>query len=239
MKRIFILIGLALLLQGCRAALLYTSNNIPIPLLKEQKETQIAGEYGMNGTNFNLVASPFENVAISLSGIYNKTTKKSQVSENGYEDKTSHNYSEGAIGYYQQQNEKYITELYIGYGRGNGSDMNYEQYIFENKVHSNLSFGKFEKYFFQANYGSRDKNFAVGFALRFSYLNFYQLVKVNDGVIKYPSKREALFIEPAIFGRVGGENIQLEVQVLFPYAQKDIDFDYKGFIISTGLRFIL
>jgi len=37
---------------------------------------------------------------------------------------------------------------------------------------------------------------------------------------------------------VGGKNIQLEVQVLFPYAQKDIDFNYKGFIISTGLRFI-
>ncbi|MFA4923140.1 MAG: membrane lipoprotein lipid attachment site-containing protein, partial [Ignavibacteriaceae bacterium] len=196
MKRIFIFFSLVLLLQGCQSALLYTSNNIPIPLLQEERETQIAVEYGMNGENFNLVASPFEHVALSLSGNYDKVSKKSEVSENGYEDKSSHNYSEGAIGYYEQATDKYIVEAYIGYGRGDGSDVNYEQYPFSNKVHSNLSFGKFEKYFFQTNVGSRNKNFTTGFAFRFSYLNFYQFVKVNDGVTNYPSKKEALIFEP-------------------------------------------
>jgi len=238
MKKIFGILILVLILQGCRSAMLYTSNNIPIPLMHEVRETQIAVEYGMNGTNINIVASPLENVALSFSGITNKISEKSNVSEDGYQDENSHNYSEIAVGYYSKINEKYIAEFYTGYGRGSGRDQNFVNYFLGNKIHSNLSEGKFDKYFLQANFGSREKNLTIGFALRFSYLNFYQLIKENDGVLIFPSKKEGLFVEPALFARFGGKNIMLELQFLFPYAQKDIDFDYRGIIISTGLRFI-
>ena len=238
MKRIFILLVLALFSHGCRTALLYTSNNLPTPLMKEERETQFSGAYGMNGVNFNLAASPLENIAISISGNFDKTTKKSQISKNGYDDSYRHTYSEGAVGYYQQLDEKFITEFYVGYGRGDASDKNYEQYFLSSTVHENFSTGKFEKYFLQTNFGSKYNNMTAGFAIRLSYLAFYQLVKENDGIVTYPSKKEALFFEPALFGSFGGKNVQFEIQLLFPYAQKDIDFDYKGFILSTGVRFI-
>jgi len=239
MKKIILLFCAALLLQGCRTALLYTSNTIPIPLLKEVRETQIAAEYGTNGVNVNVAASPMENFAFSLSSNSDNISQKSDIYLDGYKDERNFKYTEGAVGYYFQLDEKYISEVYTGYGRGTASDKFYEQTFLSSTVHAKSSSGKFDKYFVQANFGSRGKNLATGFAFRLSYSKFYELTRINDGVRTNPSKVESFFFEPAVFARFGGKNVLLEFQLLFPYAQKDIDFDYRNIIVSTGVRFIL
>lgn len=80
-----------------------------------------------------------------------------------------------------------------------------------------------------------------------AYVNFFEITKyhdtgisfpLNEGNPTFPSQKAAVFFEPAIFAKIGGKNVQLEVEVMFPYTQKDIDFDYKGYLIATGLRFI-
>ncbi|MCK9425826.1 MAG: hypothetical protein M0Q21_07310 [Ignavibacteriaceae bacterium] len=237
MKKIMIVLTL-LLLNGCRSALLYTTNSIPVPLIQNQGETQISGQYGTNGKSFNLVSSPLKNISVSIAGNYDNVTKKSEISEKDLEDKNSHKYTEVAVGYSDFLSETFIGETFAGYGRGEAKDQYFEQYAFSSKIHENLAEGKYEKYFIQGNLGQRKSDFATGFALRLSYVSFFELMKIKDGVNSFPSSKEFLIFEPAIFAKIGGKNLKLEVEVIFPYTAKDIDFDYQSLVISAGLRFI-
>lgn len=237
MKKIFIVLIL-LLVTGCRSALLYTTNNIPVPLVQKQGETQISGQYGTNGKSFNLVASPLKNISISIAGNYDNVSSKSEISDKALEDKKSHKYTEVAVGYSDFVSETFIGEAFAGYGRGGSKDQYFEQYAFSSKIHENLAEGRYEKYFIQGNLGQRKSDFTTGFALRLSYLSFFELMKIKDGVTSFPSVNEFMIFEPAIFAKIGGKNLKLEVEVMFPYTAKDIDFDYQSLVISAGLRFI-
>jgi len=253
MKKIVLLLSVIVLFHGCRSALLYTTNNIPIPLVKKQGETQISGQYGTNGKSFNLVSSPLKNISVSIAGNYDNVTVNSNIEDKNLEDKNTHNYTEVAIGYYDDLSESIMGEAFVGYGLGDANDDYYEQHqtggIFSSKysITRDRAFGKYAKYFLQANLGKKNEVFTTGFAIRVSYVNFFEMTKfhdeganlpLNEGSPTFPSKRAAVFFEPAIFAKIGGKNLQLEVEVMFPYTQKDIDFDYKGYLIATGLRFI-
>ena len=253
MKKTILILGIALFVQGCRSALLYTTNNIPIPLVKKQGETQFSGQYGTNGKSFNLVASPLEHISLSIAGNYDNVTLNSDIPDIKLEDKSSHNYTEVALGYFDDVSESIISEAFVGYGQGDANDEYYQRknigsffsskYVFS-RTHA---FGKYEKYFMQINLGKKNELFTTGFALRFSYVNFFELTKIHaphsnfpliDEPPTFPAKRATLFFEPAIFAKFGGKNIQLEIEVMFPHAQKDVDYDYKSYLIATGLRFI-
>ena len=237
MKKILIILSIVFL-NGCRSALLYTTNNIPVPLVQNQGETQISGQYGMNGKSFNLVSSPLKNISVSIAGNYDNVTEKSEISEKDLEDKNSHKYTEVAVGYSDFVSETYIGEAFAGYGRGESKDQYFEQYAFSSKIHENLAEGKYEKYFIQGNLGQTKSNLTTGFALRLSYVSFFELMKIKDGATSFPSVKEFMIFEPAIFAKIGGKNLKLEVEVMFPYTARDIDFDYQNLVISAGLRFI-
>ncbi len=252
MKKIMIVLSL-LFLNGCRSALLYTTNNIPVPLIQNQGETQISGQYGTNGKSFNLVSSPLENISVSIAGNYDNVSVNSNIPDKNLEDTNTHNYTEVAVGYYDDLSESILGEAFAGYGLGDAKDEYYERHqtggIFSSKYNYSLdrAFGKYEKYFLQANLGKKNGVYTTGFAIRVSYVNFFEIIKyhdvginfpLNEGVPTFPSKTSAVFFEPTIFAKIGGKNLQLEVEVMFPYTQKDIDFDYKGYLIATGLRFI-
>ncbi|MCK9211425.1 MAG: hypothetical protein M0P61_11365 [Ignavibacteriaceae bacterium] len=237
MKKIIGILSVVIL-QGCGSELLYTTNNIPIPLVQKQGETQISGQYGTNGKSFNLVSSPLEHISLSIAGNYDKVTINSNDFDTKKEDKNSHNYTEVAIGYFDNVSESIVGEAFVGYGRGDGMDQYYQRQEFSSIVHNNFGYGKYDKYFVQANLGNKNNAITTGFAIRLSYVDFLELMKTSDGVTTFPSGKEALFFEPALFGKIGGKNLQLEVEVMFPYTQKGIDFDYRNFVISTGLRFI-
>lgn len=237
MKKIFLVLIL-LLVTGCRSALLYTTNNIPIPLVEKRGETQISGQYGMNGKSFNLVASPLNNISVSIAGNYDDVSSKSEISDKTLEDKNSHKYMEVAFGYSDILSETFIGEIFTGYGRGESKDQYFEEYAFSSKIHENFAEGKYEKYFIQGNLGQRKSVLTTGFALRLSYVSFFELLKIKDGVTSFPSAKEFMIFEPAIFAQLGEKNLKFEIEVMFPYTNKDIDFDYKSLVISAGVRFI-
>lgn len=253
MKIIIVVLSVIVLFHGCRSALLYTTNNIPIPLVKTQGETQISGQFGTNGKSFNLVSSPLKNISVSIAGNYDNVTVNSDIPDKNLENKNMHNYTEIAVGYYDDIAESIMGEAFLGYGQGDAKDDYYERHQTGGLFSSKYSFtrdrasGKYDKYFLQANLAKKNEVFTTGFAIRVSYVNFFELTKYHDvganfplteGVQTFPSKRGAVFFEPAIFAKIGGKNVQLEVELMFPYTQKDIDFDYKGYLIATGLRFI-
>ena len=252
MNKILLALSVAILYQGCRSPLVYITNNIPIPLIERVGETQMAGQYGTNGKSFNLVSSPLDYVSISIAGNYDNATVNSGIPDKKLENNNIHNYTEVAVGYYGVPSDSYIGEVFAGYGWGDGKDDYYEQnssFLFGSNlvVHHDISYGKYEKYFLQANLGKKNNLFTTGFALRLSYVNFYELTKIheegatlplNQRSPTFPSKKEALFFEPTFFAKISGKNVELEIEVMFPYTSKDIDFDYKSYLISTGLRFI-
>jgi len=209
--------------------------------MHEAKETQISAAYGANGTNFNIVVSPTDNFAVSVSRNYGKVSNESFSDPKGYTDMNTHSYTEGAVGYYDHFNGNFIFEAYAGLGRGEGKDQYYRDegpWFGAPIIREYLSSGKFEKYFVQANIGTRDEHVATGFALRISKVNFLQLTKMKEGISEDISKKQALFFEPAFYGRFGSGMINAEIEIVLPYTQNDIDFDYRTFIISVGLRFI-
>lgn len=115
MKKLLIILSIVFL-HGCRSALLYTTNNIPVPLIQNQGETQVSGQYGTNGKSFNLVSSPLKNISFSIAGNYDNVSVNSNIPDKNLEDKNTHNYTEVAIGYYDDLSESIMGEAFVGYG---------------------------------------------------------------------------------------------------------------------------
>jgi|GEM_PF-2242676 len=226
-------------LTGCDSSLLYLSNNVPIPLIKKQRETQFAGHYGTNGVNFQVVTSPVDNFAIAIAGTNLEQKQQSFSDKPEYHDILTHKYLEGELGYYFNATEEYSYEFFGGYGKGSGTDVNYSQGFLGSSVNESNSGGKYEKYFVQGNFGKQSEFYISGFGLRVSYIRFSELYHYYNQSPKSVNKNEGLFVEPTLFAKVGPKYLKIELQVIFPYPMKDVDFDYKGTIISLGARIIL
>ena len=162
MKRVFYLISfllINLLLSSCWSSI-YTPTTPNIPLFHNRNEFQFESSAFGNGLNLKTAYSPVNHIGLQLNGQFYPFIGDSP----GY-----HNYTEGAIGYYHNINNKFFLELYVGYGEGkfdfydafNGSDYDLT-----------LAKGSYFKKYAQIDFGYiTHREHTFGSSLRFCYLN--------------------------------------------------------------------
>lgn len=109
-KIIFITITIGL--SSCSSIYVPTTPNIP--LFKVGGEFQIESSVLSNGLNVKSAFSPLNHIGMQLNGHY--FYQILQTSNPNY-----HYYIDGALGLYQNFNDKFFSEIYFGYGEGKSS----------------------------------------------------------------------------------------------------------------------
>lgn len=237
--KILILSSFIFLFIGCsQSVVLYRQNNLPSSLPEKKNDFNLSAQYGTNGFNFNSSYSLINHFELGVSGTYLRSKTSSEVNAPNYEDYNFYKYGEAWFGFYNSFKENFFLEFLNGFGTGksitnvytNGIDL--KQSVYENKGN-----GLFRKYFSQINLGTKNQGIEYGFCIRASHINFYKLEIFSEGNTYDPNnlKNESTYLEQSVFARVGGKVLKFQVQSGFAYTLKEVDYDFKSFIISIGM----
>jgi len=236
--KILILFSFIFFLIGCsQSVVLYRQNNLPASLPENKNDFNLSAHYGTNGFNFNSSYSLINHIELGVSGTYLRSKVTNDVDMPEYKDYNFYKYGESWLGYYTVLNENIFLEFLNGFGTGKALTNVYKNGIdFKEHLYENKGTGLFRKYFSQINLGTKNQGIEYGFCIRASYIDFYKLEIFSEGNYYDLNnlKNESLYLEQSIFGRVGGEVIKLQVQLGFAYSLKEVDYDFKSFIISIG-----
>ena len=152
-------------------------------------------------------------------------------------------YLQLAPGFYRNQGNNRILEIYGGFGYGYGR-------AYENTNPGHL-FGDYQLYFGQINYGkiaSKTPNLEVGFGLKTGYLhsnltdqNYYDWESETGPYRTF--HLESLLLEPMGFVRMGGEklkvNLKLAGAMIYEFTHTDKSLPYSYFNLGLGLNYRL
>jgi len=198
MKRciICLLIAITALTTSCA----YYPHLTGTPLIKEKGDTRIEG--GLT------LYSPSAQASFSR-GLTEKLAFQVAASI-GYDDY----YTQGALGYFKNINNKTVMELYGGVGFGHG-----DAYKDANPGHLR---GNYQIYFAQFNIGNIEKklaNLEYGIGLKPGYLhskmtdaNYFFISENYSKTDSYPVYSLNGFIfEPTVFLRFGGKNLKFNI----------------------------
>jgi len=227
---------IVLLLLATSCSPLYVPTTRNVPLFREQGEFQ-GSVYITTGVDAQLAYALSDNLAVMANGSYlsDKVTEPEDYTR-------SNRFVEAALGYYNVT-RKFRTELFVGYGIGEGTS--FAQYYFFTPYFSQkdlVATGKFNRIFIQPSIGTNNRNFNLAFTPRFSIVNFTEFSSndndpINAVVTIQPDEKPQLFIEPALTGKfpiVG--NLQGVFQLGLGIPTSDVYFDYVPLQLSVGIQ---
>ena len=227
-----------ILLAAC-VALIFTScaptylpNGLHTPLLYEKGEIEVNISTGTNQFDGQVAAAIANHLAIM------GNFASANFNDESSGEFSRHRLAEFAVGTFFPIGSAGSFEAYAGYGRGRGDSKD------EGLISNNNTFitaeGNYNRLFLQTNIGVTTKFVEAGLGLRASHLSFSNYTE-NGTVFSDPPS--ALFIEPAMFLRLGGGsdqkwNVKGFMQLGFsaPVAQ-EIEFDHQGLIVNLGVSF--
>jgi hypothetical protein len=141
MKKVCPFIASLLLLTQC--VMVYVPNTRNVPILSKRGEVQGSGQIGVLGADFQLAGAVTNHIAL----MSNYACK-----DRGSALKFEYNFFEGGIGYFRTYEEtkgsQYTTELFVGYGKGNGSHLQTNSYDGSQLGHVLVS-GNYQRFFIQ------------------------------------------------------------------------------------------
>lgn len=228
---------------GCTQTIVYDSNLPPTPLMKQAGEIYIAPSYGTNGVNVNAAAAFLGQFEVAGSMLYNESGSDrlnihDVLMDRLYQDSHIFRYYEFMGGAFFPFEEHMVFELFFGTGQGTAEDYTYSHEIWEGKDATILKTesGSFKKIFAQLNIGKRTKTSKSGFALRCSYIDFNQYQKAHSkrGIVSTGTPSGILW-EPTFFAEIGGDNVRLAGEIVYPFEPHELEFGVKSFVISVGL----
>jgi hypothetical protein len=220
-----------LVLSSCTPV--YIPNSRSSPMFCKGGEFQGSGSLG-NGLEAQTALSITNHLGILANFIYLDRNTHNENS-NTIDDYLKHKFFEGGIGYFENQ-DKMFFEIFAGYGRGQGSSK--DSYFFASIT--DISTGKYERYFIQPAFGFNKKIMHVSFVPRFALVDFTEF---SYGTVSTTIDEDPiLFFEPAVIGRVNF----MENRVFFTFQggisssiNGDRYFNHRAFQISGGLGFRL
>jgi hypothetical protein len=213
-NKIGLLFLASLLLTNCKTPI-YFPNRVNSPMLNNQGDVNVDVSIGTSGLDFQGAVSPIKNFGL----IVNYTTI------NGTH---SHSFFDGGLGYYHGIGKKGLFEIYGGYGLGNASSTSKD--ILGNTTTLTSDYSRI---FIQPAIGllvtgetqpERKVRGNSYFAVRFSQIDF-------------GSNQQALFIEPALGGRIGWKNIQFNSQMGFSFPTVKGKVESLPFILNIGITY--
>ncbi|GAB6281464.1 MAG: hypothetical protein STSR0008_02040 [Ignavibacterium sp.] len=237
--KILILSSCIFLFIGCsQSVVLYRQNNLPSSLPEKRNDFNLSAQYGTNGFNFNSSYSLIKHFEFGLSGTYLRSKTSKEESASNHKNYNFYKYGEAWVGFYNSFNENIFFEFLNGFGAGKSITHVYTTGIdFKESVYENKGNGLFRKYFAQFNLGTKNQGIEYGFCIRTSYIDFYKLEIFSEGNTYDPNnlKNESTYLEQSVFTRFGGKVLKFQIQSGFAYTLKEIDYDFKSFIITFGI----
>lgn len=214
------------LLTSC--APIYIPNNVNTPLLTEAKEFTLNMSTGMDGFDCQLAYAVTDDIGLMLNGAYlSKDGTNIHDSEVKYTQQQK--YIETALGWFQQPYDNFVVETYLGGGIGKSSSTDSYLFTDDKKIYGE---GNFYKLFVQSDMGFKSSFLEGGVALRGAYINFY---KMHHDLNLTVNKFDGLFIEPAVFLRIGGPVFKIQSQFGFTSKLSNKKFlIYEPYILSIG-----
>ncbi|MCD4665880.1 MAG: hypothetical protein K8R68_11475 [Bacteroidales bacterium] len=200
LKYLIICISLFSLLTSCTSYEYFASSvNAPIFTDKGQFEGSILT--GTNGIDLQLAYAPVNHFGIITTGSYSDRKNR-----NNY-DFHKHKYGEIGLGYFKKIKEKFVFEVYGGYGFGDmEGNYHYDNTLFGINI-DDYDKAEYSKYFIQPLFGMSGKVFEGGFTPRFSGINMTMLEQNETQFI--------VFFEPVFVAKVGYKYIKFISEIGF------------------------
>lgn len=231
MRKFFVLLFLA---TSCSPLYVPTTRNVP--LFREQGEFQ-GSVYLTTGVEAQLAYALTDHVA----AMGNVNFFKYHVDNQNYDRKNS--FAEGGLGYYYVTRE-YRTELFVGYGRGQGTS--FSQYYFFSPSFAQkdlVATGKMNRIFLQPSISTNNHKFNLIFTARFSFVDYTEFSSndndPNNAVVTIkPDEKVQLFLEPSLTGKVPivGNLLGVFQLGLTAPIPTDTYFDYVPVQFSIGIQ---
>lgn len=214
----------------------YIPNAHNVPLFKDKDELHLGASIG--ATDRTIIAelqtaySITNSLAVMGNGYY---------AEGGNKDLSNWGrgwYMEGALGYYVPFGNKFIFEVYGGYGMNNQQ----HRYIKNDVPSPYLTTLSYSKFFIQPNIGLSLPFLDVAFSTKLGQVMFSNINDPNqiEALSQTGIRRASLAIEPAITLRTGWKSFQLQLQAS---ASKMLGYDDSYYFdlinINVGLRYTL
>lgn len=217
MKVQHLLLWLAPLLLWSSCQSLYIPSGPNVPLMSEGDELQVGMGIGSNGYGAQLAYSPYYHWAITANGSTFSVNSGGSFSTNVV---FRHLYGEMGTGLYTRLSKYMRVEAIAGYGGGFSGNPT------DNK---NL----YRKVYFQPSIGISGPIVDFGFTPRLSWVSHY-MDKIRDVPVK--RDQQAVFLEPTLTGRLGYEQLKLQVQGGLAFALGDAPFTYRNSFLTVGFH---
>lgn len=222
MKKLFLFCltaGLLYVLNACSPPV-YLPNNLNTPLLQQRGELNATLQMSTGGLNVQGAFAATDQLAVMVNGAYNQTDTSSNDAR--------HKFLEAGVGMYKRLGNIGITSMYGGYGHGETT----RNYTLEKQP-----YGRYHRYFVQSAIGLRTGAFEAGAAARMSIVNMYHY---ENSTTIYEDGTFDLFLEPALFMRLGWENVKFHSQLgLCIPAQDPGIYEFQPIFFSIGMNFRL
>lgn len=215
--RIVEFLGFLFLFCGCSQE--YIPTQVNTPLLSNSGQLQVNGGGGVSGLDIQFAYALPENIGVMLNGSF------SDRSGTTLDEEHSHEYIEGAAGYYYPLDETYRVEAYGGYGTGNIGE-------FYTTYDSTKGEASLQKFFVQPNIGIFSTHYDLGFGLRVGMQNLEH--EHPDA----PTGSYNLMLEPAFTAKAGIKPLKLYMQLGYSFLLSNASPAYgrQRLMFSAGVQ---
>jgi hypothetical protein len=225
--KVIILFGFLFTL-GLSDCSVYTPQTVDIPLINKKNELRADAGISYKEFFYGTISYGFTD-KIALQTFYNK------CAENKF-------FFQNAVGYFRDLGNRYIMEVYGGFGYGRIDAGNHD-------VPTRLK-GLYQLYFTQFNFGKIDCQFAnadFGIGIKAGYLhsnldnlNYFTHYSPYVGPFE-PLIVNSFLLEPNAFLRIGGEKLKFSLKLgscwYYQFINKDKNLPVDKFNFGLGLNY--
>ena len=195
------LFSFLLILSGCSV---YNPHLIDIPLMQEKKDLRVDAGISIlvPSVRSSISYGLTDNVAMQFFGSFGSDYRY---------------YFQGSTGIYKRRNDRYVQELYGGFGYGYGC-------AYDGAKPATLD-GKYQLYFAQYNLGKiadQKSGAEFGFSIKTGILhsnlldnNFHEL---NNSIVEFESN--SILLEPSVMARFGKGKLKFTINLSASYLIK-------------------
>lgn len=228
---VWVIVLVAVILTGCQTQSLFVPTPHHVHLFKDKGEVQLSGSVNSAGVSGNIAFSPVEKIEFFGSYHRNNYSKGLEFQHQQF--------AEVGFGFYDKDDDPFITELLFGIGKGKSSffdtEMTFKDRLFqESEVDAN-----FTRVFAQFNGGLTSHILDFGLSLRASQIRFPDY-SFETFPIRAEFNRYMFLAEPMVFANVGYRNIRVEGMLGYPLLVGDqTSSKLDGLTFSAGIKIML
>ncbi|MCK5075263.1 MAG: hypothetical protein KAR38_02755, partial [Calditrichia bacterium] len=169
MKKLFLLLVIALLISIYSCAPVYVPSTHAAPMLENKGEVHTSIYTGTNGFNGQFAFAATENIGVQINGLYLNDKEE----HNNYEHDRKTVYGEMAFGRYGKLNNFFRVESYLGAGHGWSKAWDGWN-IFSDADDGYYVKGYFNKFFATTSFAFTTPVMDTGLGIKLSYVDFYK-----------------------------------------------------------------